>query len=212
MVVDVVPALLVRSKEALEEGLLKLRGVAAWVQIDLVGRNYMEGEETFPLWEEFSFEVDLMTENQAADAEAAVALGASRVVVHAHRDALEALEAMQKYRAGDFAVTVGIALHPDDAPPTLATFDGLYDYVQVMGIASEGAQGQPPDGRAVELVRALRRAYPELVIQVDGAVGERVEELVEAGATRLVVGSAIAGAENPKAAYKQIYTRANGSE
>lgn len=209
MAVDILPALLVRSLEDLRQGLEKLRGVAPWVQVDLVGRNFLEKEESFPLWEEFSFEADLMTDSQECDAEAMVALGAARVVVHAHRDARKALEALQKYRAGDFAVAVGVALHVDQTPDTLATFSGLYDYVQVMGIAREGAQGEPPDERAVALVRALRRAYPELCIQVDGAVAPRAQELVEAGASRLVVGSAIVDAENPKAAYRDLLSQAN---
>lgn len=212
MAIEVVPALLVRSKEELEDGLQRLHGVGKWVQIDLVGRNYLEREENFPQWEEFNFEVDLMTENQARDAEHMVALGAARVVVHAHRDALRALEVLQKYRTGEYAVAVGVALHPTDAPEILSTFDGMYDYVQVMGIAKEGAQGEPGDVRAVELVRSLRLAHPELVIQVDGAVAPRAEEFVKAGASRLVVGSAIVGADNPKAEFKALYTRANGSQ
>lgn len=210
MAVDIVPALLVRSKGELEYALARLRGVAPWVQVDLVGRNYMEGEESFPDWEEFDFEADLMTGNPARDAETAVQLGAARVVVHAEGQYREALDMMQKYRAGEYAVEVGVALHPHDSIDALDGLEGLYDYAQVMGIAREGAQGEPPDPRAADMVRALRAAHPGLVIQVDGAAAPRVEELVAAGASRLVVGSAIAGADNPRAAYKEIYTRANG--
>ncbi len=211
--VDIIPALLVRSKRDLADGLERLRGVSSWVQVDLVGTNYLEGEEHFPLWEEFNFEVDLMLANQAQVAQDMVALGAARVVVHvAGNQAREALEVLQAYRTGDFAVGVGVALRSTDTPEVLLEFAGLYDYVQVMGIAKEGQQGQPPDERALELVRALREANPGLLIQVDGAVAARAKELVEAGASRLVVGSAIVTADNPKAQYKALYTRANGSE
>jgi len=211
--VDIIPALLVRSKRDLEEGLERLRGVSNWVQIDFVGSNYLEGQEAFPLWEEFNFEVDLMLAGQAHEAQALVSLGAARVVVHlAGGEAKEALEMLQQYRAGDFAVEVGVALRSSDTPDALSEYEGLYDYVQVMGIAQEGSQGQPPDPQALELVRALRQAYPSMLIQVDGAVAPRIKELVEAGASRLVVGSAIVSAENPKAAHKELYNRANGSE
>lgn len=208
MGVEIVPALLVRSLEDLEEGLRRLRGVCPWVQIDVVGDNYLEGQESFPNWEEFNFEADLMVHHQARVAEDMVQLGAARVVVHAERDARVALEALQKYRTGEFAVQVGVALHPHDAPEVLHTFDGLYDYVQVMGIAQEGAQGQPADSRALELVRALRAAYPDLLIQVDGAVAPRVKELVAAGVSRLVIGSGVVDAENPKAAYQEFLAAA----
>lgn len=213
MAIDIIPALLVGSKRYLEEGLERLRGVSTWVQVDFVGANYLESEENFPLWEEFNFEADLMVPNQAGVAEAMVQLGAARIVVHASGgEAQEALAALQAYRAGDFAVEVGIALRCADTPEVLKEFEGLYDYVQVMGIAVEGSQGQPPDGRAVALVRALREAHPSMLIQVDGAVALRVRELAEAGANRLVVGSAIVNADTPNAVYKALYTSANGAQ
>ncbi len=208
MAIEIVPALLVRSAEALDEGLERLRGVSPWVQVDVVGSNYLEGEENFPQWEEFNFEADLMVHNQARAAEIAVQLGAARVVVHAEHEAKGALEALQKYREGEYAVQIGLALHPQERADTLRAFEGLYDYVQVMGIAHEGAQGEPPDNRAVELVKELRAAYPGLLIQVDGAVAPRVKELVAAGASRLVIGSAIVNAENPKAAYEKFIEEA----
>jgi pentose-5-phosphate-3-epimerase len=136
-------------------------------------------------------------------------------------DAREALEGLQQYRAGDFKVEVGVALRAHDTPDALNQFEGLYDYVQVMGIDHEGLQGQPPDEhhKDIELVRALRQKYPTLLIQVDGAVAPRVKELASVGANRLVVGSAIVNADNPKAAYKALisrankeYTEANGTE
>ncbi len=203
--------MLVRSKRDLEAGLERLHGVSSWVQVDLVNTNYLESEENFPLWEEFNFEVDLMLPNQLQVAQSMVQLGAARIVVHASGGEVhEALAALQVYRTGDFAVEVGVALRSVDTPETLKAFAGLYDYVQVMGIAVEGSQGQPPDERAISLVRALREATPGMLIQVDGAVAPRVKELVEAGASRLVVGSAIVNADNPKTAHKEIYNRANG--
>ena len=211
--IEIFPALLVGTKRYLEEGLERLRGVSSWVQVDLVGTNYLEGEENFPLWEEFNFEVDLMVPNQLGVAEEMVALGAARIVVHAAGgEAREALNALQAYRSGDFAVEVGIALRSSDTPEVVKEYEGLYDYVQVMGIAQEGSQGQPPDERAVGLVRALREAYPSMLIQVDGAAAVRAQELAQAGVSRLVVGSAIVTADNPKAAHKELYNRANGSE
>jgi ribulose-phosphate 3-epimerase len=137
-----------------------------------------------------------------------VGLGAARIIVHAAGgEAHEALKALQAYRAGDFAVEAGIALRSSDTPEALEGFEGLYDYVQVMGIEHEGQQGQPADPRAVELVRALREAHPDLPIQVDGGVNaEHIPALVEAGASRLVAGSAVFGVDNPAAALKELGT------
>ena len=212
MATEIIPALLVRTKRELESGLERLRGVSPWVQVDLVGSNYLAGEEYFPAWQEFSFEADLMLAGQKEAAEAMAVLGAARIVIHAAGDsAREALEALGQYRTGDFKIEVGIALRSHDTVDVLKQFEGFYDYVQVMGIDHEGRQGEPPDphGKDIELIKALRQAYPALLIQVDGAVAPRVKELARVGASRLVVGSAIIQADNPKAAYKALQAAAN---
>jgi pentose-5-phosphate-3-epimerase len=80
-----------------------------------------------------------------------------------------------------------------------------------MGIDHIGRQGEPPDPHHHELllIAELRTKFPKLLIQVDGAVAPHVRELVQAGASRLVVGSAIVNADNPKEVYKALYTEAN---
>lgn len=210
--VEIVPAILPKSFEELEQGLARLSGVAPLIQIDLVGENVLSGQETIPLWEEFDFEADSMLPNPVAEVRYCIDLGFSRIVVHA--DALGAKEAMtmlQETREGDFAIQVGVALQSADSPEELTEFVGLFDYVQVMGIAHIGSQGQPFDPRAIALIKELRVQFPELIIQVDGAVAPHVRELVAAGANRLVIGSAIMRAENPREVYKALYTEANGS-
>jgi ribulose-phosphate 3-epimerase len=80
-----------------------------------------------------------------------------------------------------------------------------FDYLQVMGIASIGAQGQPFDERTLTTVHTLRERYPSLEIAIDGAVNETtIPRLVEAGANRFAPGSAIAKAPDPVTAYKQL--------
>lgn len=79
-----------------------------------------------------------------------------------------------------------------------------------MGIERVGFQGQMFDERALEVIKALRQKYPDVDIQVDGGVSlERVASLVRAGATRLIVGSAIFSSDDPQRAYKDISRAAN---
>jgi len=109
-----------------------------------------------------------------------------------------------------FPVEVGIALLPSAGIEVLTRYDGLYDFVQVMGIARIGFQGEPFDDQALALVRKLREQYSDMVIQVDGAVSmDNIRALVDAGASRLVVGSAIFRAEDPVGAVKQLRAAAN---
>ena len=165
-----------------------------------------------PLWQEFDFECDVMLQDPAREVKTCIDAGASRIVVHAGAaSARKALEILQESRGGDFPIEVGVALQAHDTPATLKPYEKLYDYVQVMGIDHIGKQGEPPDPhhRDVKLIRALRKQFPTLTIQADGAAVAHIGELVNAGVNRLVVGSAILRAQDPKAAYKALYTEAN---
>ena len=61
-----------------------------------------------------------------------------------------------------------------------------------MGIARIGFQGEPFDERVIEKIKEIKKHYPEMIVSVDGGVSlENAQALIEAGATRLVSGSAI---------------------
>ena len=66
-----------------------------------------------------------------------------------------------------------------------------------MGINHVGFQGEPFDERVIEKVKAVRAKYPEMIISVDGGVSlETAPKLIEAGVSRLIVGSAIFNSDN----------------
>src|SRR5580704_16902207 len=128
--IEIVPAILAKSFKELGESLERLKGVAPWVQIDLVGQNILEAHEELPLWDEFDFEADIMLEDSANAAEACLSTGFARIVVHArYSSARMALESLQPQRGGDFPIEVGLALRAHDEPQVLDAFSGLYDYV-----------------------------------------------------------------------------------
>jgi pentose-5-phosphate-3-epimerase len=143
--------------------------------------------------------------------QACVDIGASRIIVHAGAGAKKAIEMLQDKRGGEYAVVIGVALASHANVEDLDEYAGLYDFVQVMGIDHIGMQGQPPDPHHHELalISALRAKFPDLVIQVDGAAAAHPRELVAAGANRLIVGSAIIQALNPKGAIEKLQAEAN---
>ncbi len=211
MAIEIIPAVLPHSTRELEEGLEHVSGLSPWVQIDVVAADPFATLESLPHWEEVDFEFDIMAPEAVAQARRAVELGAARIIIHAAAPhTREALEALQHLRGGDYPVEVGVALRPTDSPQALAPLEGLYDYVQVMGIDREGSQGQPFDPKELDLLRALRAAHPQLVLQSDGAAAAHVRELARAGANRIIVGSALMRAADPQAVYKELYTEANG--
>lgn len=211
--IEIIPAVLPKTFAELEDGLATLAGVSREVQIDLVGRNVLAEHDQLAHGQDFDFEIDIMLPMPHHELDAILAYGPSRIIIHAQNEhAHEALEQLQSLRDGNYPVLTGVALMPTVSPEVLEEFTGLYDFVQVMGIDRVGAQGQPFNPAAVELVRRLRAIHPTLPLQVDGHAAGHEQELVAAGVDRLVVGAAIIAAADPKAAFKEIYNKANGSE
>src|SRR3990167_561047 len=79
--VEIVPAILTKSFEELSRGLKRLSGIAPLIQIDLVEKNVLAGQETIPMWEEFDFEADIMLPNLQQEVRHCIDLGFSKIVV-----------------------------------------------------------------------------------------------------------------------------------
>jgi ribulose-phosphate 3-epimerase len=229
--IEIIPAVLPQSFKDLEEHLAPLKDVIKLAQVDVVDGQYAKGktwpyrdtatfekiakeERGLPFWDKIDFQFDLMIEHPDLVLKEYLDAGASHVVLHVKssgaQKALQIIVDMRTEEIGSFSVHGGIALGPSDQPDVLLPFEAQFDFVQVMGIDREGKQGEPFDKRALYLVERLRARYPKLPIQVDGGVSlQNARELVAAGATGLVVGSAIVKAEDPLAAYQEFVELVN---
>lgn len=149
----------------------------------------------------FTLEVDLMVEKPLLAAERWVAAGADMLVFHVETTPLPAFIAF----AEQAKVSVGVSALSDTPDATLWPYLAHADYVQVMGIAQIGSQGQPFDPRALTRIAAVKRDFPNLTISVDGSVNrETIPLLREAGVDRLIVGSAIVKAPDPAVAHFEL--------
>jgi ribulose-phosphate 3-epimerase len=225
----IVPAILPKSRADLEGKLMLMEGLAPEVQVDTVDGRFAH-PETWPYlhsaWHEdafyeegclphlasFSFEADLMVEDAAPAAGKWIDAGATRIVFHATSSphVLDDIKKVQ-VRYGhekSFApglLTFGLALTSASDLALLPPFLPYIDFVQFMGIAKVGRQGEPFDRKVLEKIRQCRRLYPKLAIQVDGGVSlESAPALIALGVSRLVVGSALWKALDPRAAYSQL--------
>jgi len=169
-------------------------------------------EESLPFWEEIDYEIDLMITEPEKHIDEWLPLGASRLIFH--------IEAIKDHDAfwghdifkdgardisGEKVIEVGLAINPDTPLENIYPYIEKIDFVQCMGIAKIGYQGQPFDERVLEQVNKLRVKYPNLTISVDGGVNKETAPLLKAaGANRLVVGSAIFGAEDTALAIREL--------
>lgn len=217
----IIPAVLVESREKIEAQLALVRGLVSTVQIDVVDGVYARpatwpyhdgGPSTFSSsWDihelgDFRFEMDLMVAHPEQVMRSFLDAGAGKIIIHANstRNLEGLLDELQKKYGHDkefnpelLSVALAVTADTDFAP--LHPLIERFNYVQFMGIAHVGKQGQPFDERILSALRTFRKTYPDMPVQVDGGVSrETAPRLLDAGADRLVVGSALWKAENIK--------------
>ncbi len=154
-----------------------------------------------PNWEEMDFEIDLMVADPEQEVEHWLTAGARRIIIH-----FESTKNMDRI-IGELQglVEIGIAIGLDTPIDDIAPFIHDIDVVQCMGIRRVGFQGEAFDERVLEKVRELKSRFPERLVSVDGGVNlETAELLREAGADRLIVGSAIFESENIVQALEEL--------
>ncbi|TAN35348.1 hypothetical protein EPN27_04005 [Patescibacteria group bacterium] len=154
-----------------------------------------------PQLDRIEYEIDLMCLDAAHSAEAWLALGASRLTFHAESATdLPRLLAYVRKRYGT-VVSFGLALNIASDLALIEPVLGGIDYVQFMGIARIGRQGQPFDERVLENVRVFRARHPDVPVQIDGGISlANARKLLGLGVSNLVIGSAILRARDPAAA------------
>ncbi|MEK9131960.1 MAG: hypothetical protein AAB447_03555 [Patescibacteria group bacterium] len=230
---EILPAIIPKSIEDLREQCAIVSGSVNAVQIDICDGvfvptkswPYQEGsleyaddfraiiseQAEFPFWDSLNFEVHLMVAYPERVIPDWISAGASRIVVH-----FETLKNPKQFFA-DFrerfpksggsllSVELGVALCLETPVDVVAPFLNDVDFVQLMSIEKIGVQGQTFDEKTFNRLDILRTEYPGTIVSVDGGVSlENAGELLKLGANRLVVGSAIFGADNPKETIRQL--------
>ncbi|MDB4992284.1 MAG: ribulose-phosphate 3-epimerase, ribulose-phosphate 3-epimerase [Parcubacteria group bacterium] len=225
----IIPAVLPISSEDLQDKLLRLQGFAKNVQVDLVdgvfaspaswpfttpGKIDEQGQNLDAL--EFlgalHMELDLMVTDPEACIDPWITAGANRITIHAESTRVlpKILSDIKTKYGHDVAfmpglLSIGLAIHASTEISLIEPFLNQVDYVQFMGIDTIGRQGEPFDARILPKLRAFKKKYPKMPVQVDGGVSlETAPALLSAGVSRLIVGSAIWKAKNVETAYAEF--------
>ena len=157
---------------------------------------------------ELPFEAHLMVEEPERQFEAFAKAGCQRITfhaeatVHAHRGA-QALRGM--------GLEAGIAINPATPAEAILPIVGEIDLALVMTV-NPGYGGQTFLPFALEKVRRLRAARPDLTIEVDGGIApDTIRAARDAGADLFVVGSYLAKAEGLDAAVGRLEAAWSGA-
>lgn len=214
--VEIIPAILENNYENLKNRIALVRGIAPVAQIDFCDgiftptrtwpfsssggadehfQRILNEQEGMPFWEDIDFEFDLMVSDAVENFDIYTKLGAKRIIFHIEaindiKNFKEFLEGIDSYIRD--TMEIGVALNPQTPIEQIFPIINDLDFVQCMAIARIGYQGEPFDERCISNILMLKEKFPDLIISVDGGVNlETGARLVNAGARRLVVGSAI---------------------
>jgi ribulose-phosphate 3-epimerase len=155
--------------------------------------QFEKEEEGLPNWEQVEYEIDLMVAQPRAAMERWIRAGAAAFIIHAENLKDDFDELLNCAHQG--LCTLGVAF----LPTTDISQDEKYkeyivkaDFVQCMGIARIGYQGQDFDERVFDQIAKVREIKSDAKIAVDGHVDlDNIADLYDAGVTKFVIGSAI---------------------
>ena len=203
---EIISAIMPSSFKDLQERYSLIKGYVDTVQIDVMDGEFVPSKDWPYIGGElekidFDFEVDLMVKDPESVVESWVQAGAKRIIIHI--ESTEKIEEVFLKIPSD--IEVGIALNTTTPNEKIYPLIEKIDFIQFMGIAKIGYQGQEFDERVLEKIKDLREKYSRVIISVDGAVSlETAPKLIEAGANRLAVGSAIFGSNNIENTIKKL--------
>jgi ribulose-phosphate 3-epimerase len=152
-----------------------------------------------------AIDVHLMIERPALQIAEFAKAGADSITIHFEADphTNRTLSAIRE--AGCRA---GIAINPGTPAAAVTELDGVADVVLCMSV-NPGWGGQAFIEATPGKVARLRELTPSAAIEVDGGIdADTVGSVADAGATLFVAGSAIFGAADPAAAYREIASAA----
>jgi len=223
---EIIPSILVENFNELNEKLAKFINIAKTVQIDVCDgkfvsstswpmntrdkesvRSILDEENGMPFWEQLDFEFDLMVLNAHKQFDFFTQLGAKRIIFHLEaeeenefKDFLESLDPYFKDN-----IDIGIAINTTTDINKLNPFINYIDFIQCMGIKHIGFQGEPFDPKVLDQIKNIKIKYPEIKISVDGSVNkDTIQELINAGADRLAIGSALLQSYDIRETYKEF--------
>lgn len=215
---ELVPAILVKTREQLVQRLALAATVAKRAQLDVMDGRFVPNTTVQPhdlvgLKPPLALEVHLMVDDPLA-AINTIGKRAELFLVHVETvgrgttvDGKASVDELRE-RAQQLGARFGLALNAKTPVAAVLPYLDRVDEVLVMTVEA-GFGGQKLIPGTLDKVAELRRRRPELDIEVDGGVDhETVGKATRAGANVLVAGSALFGANDVPAAARALMTRA----
>jgi pentose-5-phosphate-3-epimerase len=170
----IIPAILPKNPDDLREKVSALSAEINFIHLDVLEED---------VWIEFNknFEVHLMVKEPEKIISRWIARGAKRIIVH------ESTPQILSYRD---KVEIGLEIEMNEFLERELEQAQSVDFIHIMSIDNIGEQGHPFNPKVFGRIREVKEKFPKVTISVDGGVSkENYQELIAAGAERLIVGS-----------------------
>ncbi|OGH92637.1 MAG: hypothetical protein A2563_03110 [Candidatus Magasanikbacteria bacterium RIFOXYD1_FULL_40_23] len=204
----ITPAILTDSLDKFKETINKITTNFSSVQIDVMdglfvqNKSFAEREELNNIESEAYFELHLMVKNPIAElATWKDVANVTNAVFHIESEANpeECINTIKNY-----GWKVGIALNPETGLDKILPYINLVDEIVFMTV-HPGQQGAAFVPEVLAKIKEFKQSNPGVTIAADGAINEgTIKSVVEAGADKLYVGSAIVMTNDVEAEHEKL--------
>lgn len=197
--VEVIPTIIAKDLNELQEKIKKVESFVDWVQIDVMDGQFVENTT----WNEpsdlkkietsLNLEAHLMIKEPEKYIDQWINSGVKRIIFH--------IEATDKIRevidqVKQAGLGVGLAINPETPVEAVDQFVDQLDLILVMTV-NPGQGGQDFLEQNLGKIKQLRAKYKHVKIEVDGGINlETAPEVIQAGASLLASGTAIFKSDN----------------
>ena len=205
--IEIIPAIIAKDFQELEEKIRKVEPYVDWVQLDIMDGRFVDNltwhnpRELKNLRTNLNLEAHLMIENPEESIDEWIESGIKRIIFHyeATQQPKEIIEKIKKAGLG-----AGLAINPETPAEVVDDLIGQVDLILAMSVFP-GSGGQEFLEETLEKIKRLREKYSKIKIEVDGGINpETAKKTVEAGADILVSGSYIFESEDIKRAIDEL--------
>ncbi len=210
---EIIPAIVPKKFVDLEEQTSLVYGTAECIQIDICDGKFttdlswpflgdtgefakiVNKEKALPNVENLDYEIHLMTDTPADEVADWAKAGAMRILAPIEAGSDTVTDIINEWGS---VVEIGLVANMETPVEIFESYLEKVKTIQLMSIGVIGHQGEPFDNRVLEKIKRLREIGYQHKISVDGGINlSNTKGLIEAGANRLVVNSAIFGSKSP---------------
>lgn len=201
---EIIPAIIAKTQEELDERLLKVKDYVRTVQLDVMDDIFVPNTSLFFDFDlkgiDLSYEAHLMVQ-KPEDWIKNYADKVDTILVH-YESTYDAEQVIKTVK--DLGKRIGFVLNPETPAQKLDHVIEKIDQVLVMTV-NPGFYGSPFLPEMAEKIQTLRLKNPDLDIEVDGGITDKtIKTVYDAGANLFVSGSYIVKSDDVKRAIDSL--------